>query len=132
MNHLPYKQPLKSIWTWSAFHLNNMPSHIKTKKKCNKTDNNEKLEKSPARGTVSMNKCTKICADWNIFRYKNCSIFLSQTQGLEDSRIHRLTNIFFSLVISYSRKSEKPTKKFRPLGGKALWKLDTIIHSYDV
>ena len=33
-------------------------------------------KKKPSRGTVSMNKCAKFGAHWNIFRYRNGSTFV--------------------------------------------------------
>ena len=49
-----------------------------------------KLKKKTSQGTVSMNMYTKFSADWNTFRYRSGSVFVtdSQTHRLKDSQTH--------------------------------------------
>ena len=78
-----------------------------------------------------MNKCTKLSADWNIFRYRNgYTFFVTDSQihtyGLIDSWTHK----HFSHWSFHNPETLNNLQKkiFKPIGGKKVMELDTIIH----
>ena len=106
LGYLPHKTHKHLIWTWSVIHLKNWQSLINTIKSIKKRKFKIKIKNRPD-GPYQWKNLSNLVQTWAYLGKEAIPfLFLLQNQRLANSQI------FFSIVISQSRRSEKAADFF--------------------